>query len=50
MNGFSDEEETQGQRAEKPESVAWGRTRSVKSLNPEYPTECMLNMIECMAE
>ncbi|OGE46396.1 hypothetical protein PENARI_c305G11139 [Penicillium arizonense] len=50
VNEFSDEEETQEQRTEKPESVNWDRTRSIKSLNPEYPTECMLNMIECMAE
>ncbi|KAJ5558924.1 hypothetical protein N7535_009203 [Penicillium sp. DV-2018c] len=50
VNESSDGEETQEQRTEKPESVDWDRTGSIKSLNPDYPTECMFSMMKCLAE
>ncbi|KAJ5365305.1 hypothetical protein N7517_008191 [Penicillium concentricum] len=51
IDGGSDEEGTQGQRAkEHTKGRAMGGARSVKFLNPEYSTESMVKMIECMAE
>ncbi|OQD74449.1 hypothetical protein PENANT_c103G11105 [Penicillium antarcticum] len=51
MDGCSDEEETQRQRAkERIKERALGGARSAKSPNPEYLTESMETMIECMAE
>ncbi|KAJ6022350.1 hypothetical protein N7499_002886 [Penicillium canescens] len=51
LDECSDGEETQGQRAkERVKERPLGGVRSVKSLNPEYLTESMERMIECMTE
>ncbi|OQD95796.1 hypothetical protein PENVUL_c101G02299 [Penicillium vulpinum] len=48
MDGYSDEEATQGQQAkEQTKKRALGGARSVKFLIPEYSTELM---VECVAE
>ncbi|CAG8074645.1 unnamed protein product [Penicillium nalgiovense] len=51
MDGGSDEDGTQGQRAKGHiKERALGGARSVKFLKPEYSTESMVKVIECMTE